>query len=91
MKDAKCVDTNEKPIFRFLRYYHFRTQNCQFSMNFHHNSKNEIRKNLKHDFSDFSFSSYGEKLSKFTSLQPPLNALTGLGTQIAQHQLVERK
>ena len=46
-------------------------------MNFHHNSKNENRKNLNYDF---SFSSYGENSYKFTSLQPPLNALTELGT-----------
>ena len=47
----------------FSNYDHFCSKNCQFSMNFHYNSKNENWKNLKYDFSDFSFSNYsGSKL-----------------------------
>ena len=54
------------------------------------NDEKSKNKNLKYDFSGLSFSSYGENSSKFTSLQPPLNILTGLGTHIAQHQFLER-
>ena len=56
LKDAEYAETNEKSIFKILRflvlrYGHFCTQNWQFSMNFHHNSNNKNGKNLKYDFS----------------------------------------
>ena len=52
MKDAKCAESNEITNFRFFRFYfwvmvifgYFFTKNCQFSMDFHDSSKNEIRK-----------------------------------------------
>ena len=51
MKDAECVETNEKSIFRFwfFELWSFLySKQPQFSMNFHDNSKN---KNQKIDFS----------------------------------------
>ena len=44
IKNAGCAETNEKSIFRFLRFSVFEIQNCQFSMSFHDNSKNKNRK-----------------------------------------------
>ena len=53
MKDAECAVTNEKSIFRFifLVMVIFVLKLPQFSMNFHDNLKNKIRKNRKIDFS----------------------------------------
>ena len=49
MKDAECADRKKNHIsdfsdFHFSSYGHFCTKNCQFSMNFHDNSKNKNRK-----------------------------------------------
>ena len=54
-KDAQWAATNEKSIFRFLRYDNFCTQNCQFSMNFHHNWKMKIGKICNMIFPIFRF------------------------------------
>ena len=55
MKDAECADRKKNHIsdfsdFHFPSYSPFCTKNCQFSMNFHDNSKNKNRK------IDFTFS-----------------------------------
>jgi len=69
MRDAECVESKEKLNFRFYRFlvielWSFFTKNCQFSMNFHDNSKN-INRNIDFPFDSAhcaSFMKVGSKL-----------------------------
>ena len=56
-QDAESAESKEKPNFRFLRFFIFQVMDIfvfkcpQFSMNFHDNSENKNKKNLKIDLS----------------------------------------
>ena len=51
MKDAKCTDTNEKSIFRFLFFELSWKIHRKLGYKNVHNSKNKNRENLKFEFS----------------------------------------